>query len=222
MTSTTNTSRSVFGRPGPAIGLGLLALSFAVPALFYAHMPEDVPSHWNAYGEMDGTIAKPIGPFVGALACAFVYALYLALPRLSPRGFDLDRFRAAYDAIMVSLVAAMAVVSVAVSLAAAGVALPMAPVIGVTIGVVFAVMGNYMGKVQRNFFVGIRTPWTLANEEVWLRTHRVAGKLFVASGVVLAVSSFFGPGLVVGVAFALVASFVPVVYSYVLHRKLET
>jgi uncharacterized membrane protein len=98
----------------------------------------------------------------------------------------------------------------------------MAPVIGTTIGVVFVVIGNYMGKVQRNFFVGIRTPWTLANEEVWLRTHRLAGKLFVASGVVLAVSSFFGPGLLIGVAFALVASFVPVIYSYVLHRKLET
>lgn len=222
MTSTTNTSRSSVGRPGPTLGLGLLALAFAVPTLLYGRMPEDVPSHWNAYGEMDGTIAKPIGPFVGAMACAFVYALYLALPRLSPKGFDLDRFRGAYDAIMVCLVGAMAVVSVAVSLAAAGVAVPMAPVIGVTIGIVFAVMGNYMGKVQRNFFVGIRTPWTLANEEVWLRTHRVAGKLFVASGVVLAVSSFFGPGLVVGVAFALVASFVPVVYSYVLHRKLET
>lgn len=216
MTTTTNTRR------GPAIGLGLLALAFAVPALLYGQMPDDVPSHWNAYGEMDGTIAKPIGPFVGALACALVYALYLALPRLSPRGFDLDRFRGAYDAIMVSLVAAMAVVSIAVALASVGVALAMGPVIGVTIGVLFAVMGNYMGKVQRNYFVGIRTPWTLASEEVWLRTHRVAGKLFVASGVVLAVSSFFGPGLVVGVAFALVASFVPVVYSYVLHRKLET
>jgi uncharacterized membrane protein len=215
------TTHTTTTRRGPAIGLGLLVLAFAVPALLYGRMPDDVPSHWNAYGEMDGTIAKPIGPFVGALACAFVYALYLALPRLSPRGFDLDRFRSAYDAIMVSLVAAMAVVSLAVALASVGVALAMGPVIGVTIGVLFAVMGNYMGKVQRNFFVGIRTPWTLASEEVWLRTHRLAGKLFVASGVVLAVSSFFGPGLVAGVIFTLVASFVPVVYSYVLHRKLE-
>lgn len=205
---------------GPWIGLAMLVVSLAVPAALYGRMPDDVPSHWNAYGEIDGTIAKPLGPFVSTLACAFVLALYVALPRMSPKGFDLDRFRGAYDAIMLTLVGTMAVVSVTVSLAAVGFAVPVGAIIGCSVGALFCVIGNYLGKVQRNFFVGIRTPWTLASEEVWLRTHRVAGKLFLGSGVVMAISSFFGAAIVIGVVAVLVASFVPVAYSYVLHRRL--
>lgn len=216
LTTTTTPSR------GPWIGLALLVVALAVPAVLYGSMPHDVPSHWNAYGQVDDTIAKPLGPFVGTIACAFVLGLYLVLPRISPKGFDLERFRGAYDAIMLTLVGTMAVVSVAVSLAAAGYAVPVGAMIGTSVGALFAVIGNYMGKVQRNFFVGIRTPWTLASEEVWLRTHRVAAKLFLASGLVMAVSSFFGPAIIVGVAAVLIASFVPVVYSYVLHRRLAT
>ena len=228
---------------GPWIGLALLAVALAVPAALYGRMPHEVPSHWNAYGEVDGTIAKPLGPFVSALACAFVLALYLALPRLSSRGGDFARFRGAYDAIMLSIAGTMAVVSIAVSLAAAGFAVPMGAVVGCSVGALFCVLGNFMGKVQRNAFVGIRTPWTLdgyeaelrsressgeregaasqVGREVWLRTHRVAGKLFLASGVVMAVSSFFGPAIVIGVVAVLIASFVPVGYSYVLHKRLS-
>ncbi|MBN8615238.1 MAG: SdpI family protein [Deltaproteobacteria bacterium] len=228
---------------GPWIGLAMLAIALAVPAALYGRMPHEVASHWNAYGEIDGTISKPLGPFVSTLACAFVLALYVALPRMSPKGFDLERFRGAYDAIMLTLVATMAVVSVTVSLAAVGFAVPVGAIIGCSVGALFCVIGNYMGKVQRNFFVGVRTPWTLdgfeaelrsressgeregapsqVGREVWLRTHRVAGKLFLASGVVMAVSSFFGPAIFVGVVAVLVASFVPVVYSYVLHKRLS-
>lgn len=207
---------------GLALGVALLAVALAAPAFLYAQMPHEVPSHWNLYGEVDATIAKPLGPFVMATACAFVLVLYAVLPRISPQGFGLDRFRRAYDAIMLTLLAVLAVISVAVSLASAGYAIPIGPVIGTAVGALFAVIGNYLGKVQRNFFVGIRTPWTLANEEVWLRTHRLGGKLFVASGVVMAVASFFGPAMLVGVVAVLLASVVPVLYSYTLHRRLTS
>ncbi len=227
---------------GPWIGLAMLAMAFAVPAALYGQMPDEVPSHWNAYGEVDDTIAKPLGPFVGALSGVLMLALYVALPRMSPKGFDLERFRGAYDAIMLALIGVMTIVSVTVSLAAAGFAMPVGAIIGCSVGALFCVIGNFMGKVQRNFFVGIRTPWTLdgfeaelrsressgeregapsqVGREVWLRTHRVAGKLFLASGIVMAVSSFFGPAIVIGVGAVLVAAFVPVAYSYVLHRRL--
>ncbi|MFN9813205.1 MAG: SdpI family protein [Deltaproteobacteria bacterium] len=205
---------------GPWIALALVALALAVPAYLYDQMPDAVPSHWNAHGELDATIAKPLGPFVMAMACAAIAAIYVALPRLSPRGFDLERFRGAYDAIMLSMVGAMAAISVAVAFAGSGVALSVGPVIGVALGVVFAILGNFMGKVQRNFFVGIRTPWTLSSEEVWLRTHRLAGKLFVASGVALALSSLVG-ALSLGVAVTVGAALASVVYSYVLYRRLE-
>jgi uncharacterized membrane protein len=82
-------------------------------------------------------------------------------------------------------------------------------------------MGNFMGKLTRNFFVGIRTPWTLVNDEVWLRTHRLGGKLFVAAGVVTAIAAFSGAGLYVMLAAVLAAAIVSVIYSYVVYRKLS-
>ena len=82
-------------------------------------------------------------------------------------------------------------------------------------------MGNFLGKVTRNFFVGIRTPWTLASEEVWLRTHRLGGKCFVAAGFAVVAISLLGLGPWAMMAVILAAALVPVVYSYVIYRRLE-
>jgi uncharacterized membrane protein len=89
------------------------------------------------------------------------------------------------------------------------------------LGILFVVIGNLLGKVTRNFFVGIRTPWTLASEEVWYRTHRLAGKLFVAAGLVVAATSFLRWSVWPIMISIGLASLVPVVYSYVIYRRLE-
>ena len=88
-------------------------------------------------------------------------------------------------------------------------------------GLLFVIIGNYLGKVRKNFFIGIRTPWTLASDEVWNRTHRIGGKLFILSGVVIWIGALLGLPLTwtVGVAVGLV--FIPVVYSYFLYRRVE-
>ena len=83
------------------------------------------------------------------------------------------------------------------------------------------IFGNVLGKVTRNFFVGIRTPWTLANEEVWYRTHRLAGKLFVVAGLLVVTTSLAGLGTWTIFVSVGLATLVPVVYSYVIYRKLE-
>jgi uncharacterized membrane protein len=89
------------------------------------------------------------------------------------------------------------------------------------VGLLLTVIGNYLGKVQRNFFLGIRTPWTLADDEVWLRTHRLGGKLLVGAGLLTLVLSFVSGvphSLLLGVS--LLAALVPCVYSLVLYPKL--
>jgi uncharacterized membrane protein len=89
------------------------------------------------------------------------------------------------------------------------------------IGLLLALLGNFFGKTTKNFFVGIRTPWTLANDEVWLRTHRLGGKLFVAAGAIVFASALAGRGFLaipVAVGFA---ALVPIVYSYWLYRRIE-
>jgi len=89
------------------------------------------------------------------------------------------------------------------------------------VGVLLVILGNFMGKVTRNFFVGIRTPWTLASEEVWLRTHRFGGRLFVLAGLVLFVLAVLGGGWVVAVIAIGSATVLSVVYSYLVYRRVE-
>ena len=99
--------------------------------------------------------------------------------------------------------------------------MPMERAIPAGVGLLLVVLGNFMGKLTKNFFVGIRTPWTLASDEVWLRTHRLGGKLFVLAGAGLFVAGLSGAGHVAILLAVVVAAGIPVAYSYVVYRKLE-
>ena len=85
----------------------------------------------------------------------------------------------------------------------------------------FVVLGNVLGKVTKNFFVGIRTPWTLASDEVWLRTHRLGGRVFVLAGLAVVLSGLAGGGVAPLLVAVFTAAFVPIVYSYIIYRRLE-
>lgn len=200
--------------------LALVVVAFAVPSFLYTSMPEQVPSHWSIEGVADGFTPKPWGPFTSAFAVLAMGLLYVAIPRLSPKGFQIESFRSSYDAMMLTLAAAMCVVSVSVAFASAGYEVPVGRIVGVSVGLAIAVLGNLMGKVRRNFFIGIRTPWTLADDEVWLRTHRVAGVLFTCAGLLMACTAFTPFFLTVGVFAVLAAAMVSILYSYVCYRQL--
>ncbi len=205
-----------------ALSLGFVVLSFGAAAALYGHLPDPVPSHWNSGGEPDGFMAKPWGAFVLPLVMAGVYMLLACIPRVSPRGFRVGRFREAFGAVQVAVLAFLALVSVLALLAATGVTLSPNRVIHTALGLLFIVIGNYMSKFTRNFLVGIRTPWTLASDEVWLRTHRLGGRLFVLAGLVLVVSGMLGGGRSVVLTAVGIAAGIPAVYSYVVYRRIET
>jgi uncharacterized membrane protein len=91
------------------------------------------------------------------------------------------------------------------------------------VGALFIILGNYMGKLKHNYFMGIRTPWTLASEEVWYRTHRMAGPFWVIGGLLFIATSFLTTGLlaktILIIIFGIIA--IPIVYSYVIFKRLE-
>jgi uncharacterized membrane protein len=208
-------------RRAELVGLGFVLLGFAAVAAFYDRLPERVPTHWNADGVANGFMPKPWGALLMPLVMTSVWVLFLVLPRVSPRGYRIERFQVAYDLMHLALLAFFWVLSLFVLLVGSGVPIPMGRAIPFSVGVLLIVIGNFMGKLTKNFFVGIRTPWTLANDEVWLRTHRLGGKLFVVAGLGLAISGFFGGGSVPIFAAAFVAAGIPIAYSYFLYRKLE-
>jgi uncharacterized membrane protein len=89
------------------------------------------------------------------------------------------------------------------------------------VGLLFIVLGNYMGKVRKNFFIGIRTPWTLASDEVWNRTHRLGGKFLILIGALMMLNSFVRFQLQWLITAIVIAALVPVIYSYVIYRQIE-
>ncbi len=202
-------------------GLLLVLAAFAAAASQYSGLPDPMPSHWDSLGRANGWMPRFWGAFLVPVIMAAMWLLFLALPRISPRGFEMEPFARAWGYLRVAILGFMLVVGFLVlQTAKTGESFPNR-VLLTGLGVLFVVIGNFLGKVTRNFFVGIRTPWTLASEEVWHRTHRLAGRLFVAGGFLVVATSLLDLGIwPVFVSIGL-AAIVPIVYSYVLYRKLE-
>lgn len=202
-------------------GLLLVVGAFALVGLKYPGLPDPMPTHWNAAGHADGWMPKSWGAFLVPIVMAVIWLSFLALPKISPRGFEMEPFLRAWGILKVTMLALVFFIGV-LALNAATTGGELSPkAVFVSIGVLFVVIGNLLGKVTRNFFVGIRTPWTLANEEVWYRTHRLGGKLFVLAGIFVVAMALAGASVWPIFVSIAVAGIVPVIYSYVIYRRLE-
>lgn len=209
------------GRRASVIGFLFVALAFLFALWISPHLPHEVPVHWNAENRVDGTMPKPWGTFISPLIMLGLWLVFLALPRLAPQGFRLDNFRPVYDLLRVAVLGIMLLMTVTQLLAAAGVPFNVGSAVLVLIGLLFVVIGNVMGKIRKNFFVGIRTPWTLADDEVWLRTHRFGGWVFVAGGLALMAEGILVLAPVWALVTIAVVVLLPFLESYRLYRKIH-
>ena len=190
-------------------------------AVLYPSLPEMIPTHWNAQGEVDGYMKKPGGVLMMPAMALFTFIIMKIIPVISPKGFRTDKFSNVIGVLQVTLVGFMSIVATLVLLEARGLNVRINEVIIAGVGLLFVVIGNYLGKVRKNFFIGIRTPWTLASDEVWNRTHRMGGKLFMLSGAIIWVGALLHLPLTWTVVVAVGLVLIPVVYSYFLYRQIE-
>lgn len=199
--------------------VAVLAAAFSVWA--YPRLPDVVTTHWNLKGEPDGYSSRLLAAGLLPLFLAVLPLIFRVLPKIDPKGENYSKFGEAYWLIANSVLLFLAGVHVVVLLNAMGTPVDINLVIGLGVGLLLMVMGNYLGKVQPNWFMGVRTPWTLASETVWRKTNRTAGWLFVLAGLLIAVASFV-PSIptvtVMGISIAL-AALIPVVQSYVLWKR---
>jgi uncharacterized membrane protein len=204
--------------------MGLLLTSAVALAtvVAYPHLPERIVTHWNFHNQPNGYSAKWVLFLLGPGAMTAVMLFMKALPWLSPKNFEVDSFRTTYLQIMLMLVCMFGYFQLVVLWAGIGHTMDVGRAIVGGVCLLFALLGNLMGKVRRNFYVGIRTPWALANERVWNATHRFAAKTLVVGGMVGLLLTAVGldgrPVMVVLLAGALV----PVVYSLVFYKHLES
>ena len=203
------------------ICLFFIGIAVAVAAYLYPGLPEQIPTHWNVRGEVDGYTAKPWGVVILPATTVFMFIIMRLIPVISPRGYRTDKFVDVVNVFTVVLVGFSSGIAVLVLLAANGQNVPVNEIIFASIGLLFVVLGNYMGKVRKNFFIGIRTPWTLASDEVWSRTHRVGGRVFMLLGLFMIANSFLPAPVEWLIGTILVAALGLVVYSFVIYRKIE-
>jgi uncharacterized membrane protein len=163
---------------------------------------------------------KPLGVYILPLIMLGLHAFLTILPRISPKGSNGDPFGRAYSVIHTATLGFLLFTTVLALRAAAGDHVPIVQATCVALGLLLIVIGNFLGKVKRNFFLGIRTPWTLANDEVWLRTHRLGGKTFVIGGLLVIVGVARGASVGQCTAVATLAALIPAVYSYIAYRRL--
>lgn len=195
-------------------GIWLLA------AWAWQRVPERMPVHWNAAGEVDGYGGKFVGLLLLPLTAAGLYLLLLVLPKLDPGKLNYEGFAKVYTIIRSTLMAFLSVLYLATTMAALGWRVDMARVISLAMGPMFMVLGNYLGKVRPNWFVGVRTPWTLSSKLSWSKTHRLAGWLFMGSGLATLAAGLVRPqwGVFVLMGTMLPSVLAMMVYSYLVWR----
>jgi len=195
----------------------LIIASVILSFYFYARWPAQVASHWNFRGIVDGYSSSVFMAFFFPLLFIGMYILFWVLPYIDPKRERYAEFAKTYHIFKAVIIAALFAVYVATGIYNLGYNFNVGIAVAVIIGILMIIIGNYLGKIKFNYFMGIRTPWTLASETVWNKTHRVGRWLFILFGTALIVSPFLPEalGIIVFIAGAVIAIVGSFFYSYI-------
>lgn len=200
--------------------LAVLAM-FAVTLAAWESLPERVPTHWGVSGEPDawgsrGTL------FILPMTGVFLWGVFTVLPRVGPRQANLERTRETWWLVANVALLMLLALQLVVLGASLGWNIDASRIMLAVTGIFLAVIGNYLPRMRPNWWMGIRTPWTLENDEVWRETHRVGGRWMLGGGILAAGAALLPAPLnfYLFMTIVMLAALVPVVYSYVLWRRL--
>jgi len=187
-------------------------------------LPEglQLPIHWNIDGEVDRYAEATIAFIFPPTILIIILTIFSVLSKLDPRKENIQLSQKSIAAFSVAMTLLTVTFEVSYIAMVNGIEVPMMMVVGLTVGVLFIITGNYLGKTRSNFFIGIRTPWTLSSDSVWQKTHRLAGKLFMLSGLIIVISSWFIANSNLGtlvIFTVLPAALIPCIYSWWLWRS---
>jgi uncharacterized membrane protein len=194
----------------------MIAAMFVLAAVNWSSAPSQMPVHWNWAGEPDRFGGRFEGLFGLPLAAAGMYVLLLLVPRIDPRKRNYDAFAGAFAIMRTVVVGLLLGLDVVVLLWIRGERTHLNGLVTAEVGVALLLLGNYLPKVKSNFFVGVRTPWTLSSESSWRRTHRLAGWLFTIAGALTVMTALAFPEAARQVMFGSLtaAAGASIIYSY--------
>ena len=201
---------------------GFVVALVALAATWYVwdQLPPRMATHWDAFGHVNGYSSRAFGAFLAPVLIVFLSLVFQVLPALDPRKANYAKFTSTYWVIANAVVLFVGIVHLMVLAYGLGYPVAMTRVLPLGMGVLFIVLGNVLPRVEPNWFVGIRTPWTLSSDTVWRKTHRTGGWTFFLAGCALLVEGVIPlgtlwPAMAVTIA---AAALIPVIQSYVLWK----
>ncbi|MGX1374478.1 putative membrane protein [Priestia megaterium] len=185
------------------------------------HLPATMPIHWGANGEADGFATKINAMILTVGIMVLIYFIIAFVPRIDPRKENYKYFSKTYNIVLNAVLLLFFFVNMSTILQGLGYNVPMSHIAPIMAGLVFIIIGNYLQRVRSNYFMGIRTPWTLSNETVWKKTHRLSGKIFFIGGLLILISAFLPDGYksVIMWGSIVLCVAVPYLYSYLAYKK---
>ncbi len=209
-------------RKSVIILFGIVLLSFLISVYLYPQMPEKMASHWNAKGEVDGCMSKFWALFLSPLILTAVVLFFLILPRIDPLRANIEEFRKYYDGFIILVSVFMLSIQLQVILWNFGIKVRPTLTLPIGLGLLMYYSGILCENSKRNWFMGIKTPWTLSSDMVWQKTHKIAGKLLKIAAIIT-FGGVFCRNHVCRLLFLIVplavAVFYPAVYSYFEYQK---
>ena len=196
------------------IPLLLVVTAVAVSIFYYSKLPDQMATHWDASGQPNGYSNRFLGAWLLPLIMAVVWLILRAIPHIDPRRANYEKFSGMYDALVILILGFMLVMHVVVLMAATGAPIRMERVAMPVVGVFIAIMGLLIPKAHPNWFVGIRTPWTLTSDLSWERTHRIGGPLFVVLGLLMVATTFIMPEVAIWVLVVAAVGIVLFLFAY--------
>ena len=201
----------------------LILISFGIGVYLYPQLPERMASHWNVAGEVDGYMSKFWGVFLPPIMSVGLFLLFLILPKIDPLRKNFVGFKKYYNTFVTFIIAFLFFIYALIIVWNMGVVFNMTQFIIPVIGMLLFYIGTILEHMKRNWFVGIRTPWTLSSDLVWDKTHKLGSRLFKIVGITVFCSVFFPQYLL---WFVLVPTILMVlllfVYSYLEYQKEKT
>ncbi|MCM3018662.1 SdpI family protein [Priestia megaterium] len=201
--------------------LGITLLTLVAWLIALPHLPATMPIHWGANGEADGFATKINAMILTVGIMVLIYFIIAFVPRIDPRKENYKYFSKTYNIVLNAVLLLFFFVNMSTILQGLGYNVPMSYIAPIMAGLVFIIIGNYLQRVRSNYFMGIRTPWTLSNETVWKKTHRLSGKIFFIGGLLILISAFLPDGYksVIMWGSIVLCVAIPYLYSYLAYKK---
>lgn len=200
----------------------LILASVLAGVCTYPYLPSEVTTHWSAAGVPNGDMSKFWGIFLLPIIAAGLAVFLFLLPALDPLDKNFKAFRKEYDWLVVLIETFLALGTALVLAWNLGARFDVARVVAPAIGILFFFIGMLMPEMKRNWFAGIRTPWTMSSDRVWKRTHEQAGSVFQLAGIIACIGAILPQyALWLTLVPILLATLWVTLYSYLVYRKGE-